>query len=170
MAQNVMRYWYLVHSSRGPTTLQQWVFSFAVQPSRPVSNGLLPCRIQIIVCLYFDSTRQEHDVWNHFGTFWINKVKFTRAGFEPATSGLTCRCSTKKLCRGLVSNVSRIWNYFVCTYLYVHPLYLWLSVGTARPKMTRLRFFSSTIYRQIYIANLFVHLRMIALGLITSGM
>ena len=30
-------------------------------------NGLLPCRIQIIVFLYFDSTRQEHDVWNHFG-------------------------------------------------------------------------------------------------------
>ena len=26
--------------------------------------------------------------------FWINKEKFTRAGFEPATSGLTCRRST----------------------------------------------------------------------------
>ena len=26
--------------------------------------------------------------------FWMNKEKFTRAGFEPATSGLTCRSST----------------------------------------------------------------------------
>ena len=26
--------------------------------------------------------------------FWMNKDKFTKAGFEPATSGLTCRCST----------------------------------------------------------------------------
>ena len=25
--------------------------------------------------------------------FWMNKYKFTRAGFEPATSGLTCRCA-----------------------------------------------------------------------------
>ena len=28
-----------------------------------------------------------------FNTFWMNKEKFTRTGFEPATSGLTCRCS-----------------------------------------------------------------------------
>ena len=26
--------------------------------------------------------------------FWMNKEKLTRAGFEPATSGLTCRRST----------------------------------------------------------------------------
>ena len=26
--------------------------------------------------------------------FWMDKEKLTRAGFEPATSGLTCRCST----------------------------------------------------------------------------
>ena len=26
--------------------------------------------------------------------FWMNKEKFTRAGFERATSGLTCRCFT----------------------------------------------------------------------------
>ena len=26
--------------------------------------------------------------------FWMNKEKLTRAGFEPATSRLTCRCST----------------------------------------------------------------------------
>ena len=26
--------------------------------------------------------------------FWMNTEKLTRAGFEPATSGLTCRCST----------------------------------------------------------------------------
>ena len=26
--------------------------------------------------------------------FWINKEKFTRVGLEPATSGLTRRCST----------------------------------------------------------------------------
>ena len=25
---------------------------------------------------------------------WMNKETFTRAGLEPATSGLTCRCST----------------------------------------------------------------------------
>ena len=27
-------------------------------------------------------------------TFWMKREKFTRAGFERATSGLTCRCST----------------------------------------------------------------------------
>ena len=27
-------------------------------------------------------------------TFWKNKEEFTRAGFEPATSRLTCRRST----------------------------------------------------------------------------
>ena len=27
-------------------------------------------------------------------TFWMNKEKFTRAGFEPATSVLTCQRST----------------------------------------------------------------------------
>ena len=27
-------------------------------------------------------------------TFWINKERITRAGFETATSGLTCRRST----------------------------------------------------------------------------
>ena len=27
---------------------------------------------------------------------WINKEKFTRAGFEPETSGLTCRHSTNR--------------------------------------------------------------------------
>ena len=26
--------------------------------------------------------------------FWMNKDKLTRVGLEPATSGLTCRCST----------------------------------------------------------------------------
>ena len=37
-------------------------------------------------------------MWNwethNIDKFWMNKDKFTRAGFEPATSGLTCRRST----------------------------------------------------------------------------
>ena len=40
-----------------------------------------------------ERTTRETD-WVHIlDKFWMNKEKFTRAGFEPATSGFTCRRS-----------------------------------------------------------------------------
>ena len=38
-----------------------------------------------------DSIRDKQ---TSYRTFWMNKEQFTRAGLEPATSGLTCRYST----------------------------------------------------------------------------
>ena len=103
---------------------------------------------------------------NWLGTFLdqflMNKEKLTRAGFEPATSGLTCRHSTSDWCPpeqrywqnsetaniGLVSSVGRVpacqsggrrFKSRSSKLFFVHPKFIYMLIILSKPRILYLK-------------------------------
>ena len=62
--------------------------------SWPLSGLIISKGVKRKVYLYHEGNHKENWLGTFLDQFWMNKEKFTGAGFEPATSGLTCRRST----------------------------------------------------------------------------
>ena len=70
--------------------VKERLFSFGRSVDELIQNHNLA---RVNVLLQNGIVEMEFNL-NTLNTFWMNKENGTRTGFEPATSGLTCRCST----------------------------------------------------------------------------